>query len=365
MRLFQYAYSNPPYQLDVSKRGLVGVTMEIYPKFQYLANSISMTNTLIYPRNWNKNITVDPAKSFIDNGLKQVSWYNNDENLFPRIHKYYPISITLTEKHYDGGITTINLHNGDTTTNDRNSGIWIEKSLRSLLMKNTESFQKLVDTTTNLVNLGNQEQERVGTFSRNKDIFENPIRIYLKKSAGKQPDAEWTYCDESLLDDHPVARQTIGKYKVVIQSRIFGRVGLWLRNVEAERGSIEAEVLYPNETIGETWTMMKSFDTLVEAENFSRYMNDRVITELVALDYSKRSFGSFVPELGDYTDGNPLFAPDVLLSPDHEFFGRSLTERLLLFFGCSVGDLDVLSRMLLPEVQVNPPKMVLSRGELE
>lgn len=354
--MFNYAYSNPPYQRDSTGSGRSqGQASEIYHLFQYLASALSERTTMIYPKHWMNHLTMEPATVFYSSGLSYVGIYVNDECLFPTIHKEYPLSITVFENGYKGDIAVERLNDVDTQSkvlNNRDSDRLFDNDFTYSLFNSVADVPKLDLSPYYLVNTSNQEMLGWENFGYNTVGFNSPVAVYLKRSAGKQPDGEWVVCEKDFISRFPKVNDTFGKYKVVTQSRIFGRAGIWERSVVNSRGNIESVVLGPREFAGTTWGVLGVFDTETEANNFSNYLNLRFVTELIGLDFSSQSFGSQVPDLLDYTNGNPLFTPDNELPVDHPYFGYGLRERLFDFFGFD----DMMKRKIvgLGDLGVNP-----------
>src|SRR5699024_1577780 len=96
--------------------------------------------------------------------------------------------------------------------------------------------------------------------------------------------------------------------------------------------NINCEVLSPNELFSTTKYLIGAFDTKEEAQNFCDYMNSQFATELISMDYSKKDFGQFVPNLKNYTSNNPIFTHNTNLKQNHPYYELSLDERLYLYF---------------------------------
>lgn len=108
---------------------------------------------------------------------------------------------------------------------------------------------------------------------------------------------------------------------------------------------LQSRVFKPGELFGLTWGQIREFDDYNEAQNFSNYINTMIIARLAYLDYSRTTFGSFIPELNDYSDNNPLFQTDDELGENHEYFGLTLNERLYKLFKLTKDEIAIVENV--------------------
>lgn len=318
---FSGVLSNPPYQLATGsgEDGKKKFSLQIFPLFQEVANAVAPYTSMVYPANWQKDITKELAQHLLSHGLKLSDYYHGDVLFGAAIRKNFPISVVYTDERYDGPVFI----NG--SPRDRKNKVWIGSDLHARLVEAVSGLPTLCGVTdlTDWSNIEDTGEEFFGSPAG----LESPVSIYIKARPGKQADGGTYYVERSVLARR-FPQLDVSRYKVATQSRIVGRLGLFIDCVVNGIGHIEAKVFGPDEMFGTTWTLMREFETKEEADNFTAYVNSLLVSELFYLDFSKKSFGSFVPDLEDYTNANPLFTDDNELPADHEYIGLSLNDRI-------------------------------------
>lgn len=332
MNKFNYAISNPPYQEDVQKIRK-RVTMEIFPYFQHFGTFTSERTAMIYPATWQKNLSENLGLFLLKNGLKRSNNYNG-QTIFYGI--YIVVSITMTENNYSGTITV-----NDKRVIDRDITHWVDSDKSFILYNATKNMPKirggvmLAPTETNVQD-------------SNLDYYDAPneknnIRMLIKSKPGTQPDSDWYYLNrKQLLNKYPDYH--IDKYKVCVRSAGLGRQTVFTEIVFTRRGGqgLRTAVFAPGDTHGKTWDQLAEFNTLEEAQNYSNYLNTMLIAHLAHLDYSRKTFGSYIPDLKDYSNKNALFMPDDELGTTHEYYHVDLEHRLYKYFNLSPDDIKLL-----------------------
>lgn len=302
-KLFTYTVSNPPYQMDSSKgKNSTGTrtSIDIFPDFHKCAVKYSDHVIMIYPATWQKNINKGHGKWLIENGLKSACNYSAQELFGGSIKKGIIVSVINTIVDYDKDIYS----NG--IARSRDIPIWIEDDNYYLLYKNIIKWEgKFLSGAEYITNLSNIKDSGLNFCDNSKDI-KHPVKTYIKKNPGKQADANYYYIDLKEINDFikTSGKFDIDKYNVVIQSAVFGRQSIFDSMIKG-RGSIQARVFEPYQAAGLTLASIRSFDTEEEATNFVNYMNSNIVSQLLYFDYSRKTFGSFVPDLEDYSDNNP------------------------------------------------------------
>lgn len=327
---FDYCIGNPPYQENTQKPGSkTKTTRDIFPEFQKVASAIAHISSMIYPATWQKNMGDGLGKFLKENGLRRCDYYNSTD-VFPQIRGNYPLSIPHGERGYGGGIQ-INGH-----SRPRGEKIWVDSREKVALVEATKSHDKLRGGAKHLTAASNAQElsEILGiTFSKEARA-ENPISIYIKKKPGSQADGGTYYISQADADTIllPEMRSTaLNIYKVATRSRTAGRLPVF-NDVLNTVGNLQCRVFAPGEIFSLTWMLLKTFPTAIEAENFKSYANTKFFISLTALDISRASYASWVPDLGDYTAANLLFAKDSDLPHGHRYRGKNLEQRLLLYF---------------------------------
>lgn len=85
---------------------------------------------------------------------------------------------------------------------------------------------------------------------------------------------------------------------------------------------------------GRSTVMLFESESQEEQENFFNYANTQFFESLIRSTLASRTkyLGWFVPDLGDYSNNNPLFAKDCDLPHNHSYIGLTLEERLAKLF---------------------------------
>lgn len=321
-KLFDYVISNPPYQVDISKgkERSVGTrtSKDVFPDFHKLGVEMASNVVMIYPATWQKKITAGFGKWLFDNGLKSAYNYDAYDVFSGAVKKGILVSVLSSSDGYVGDVVV----NG--SLRPRNTPVWINSERDYVIYENTSTWTgEFLSGAASLTDLSNVKDSGLN-FSQTPEKMESPVRMYIKKNPGKQADAGYFYVEESQIRKHintPGDHYDFTKYNVLIQSAVFGRQSIFDSMIKG-RGSIQARVFEPRETAGLTLASLRSFDIREEAEHFAAYMNTKMVSRLLYFDYSKRTFASFVPDLGDYTSNNPDIDWDEPLEPQLlELFG--------------------------------------------
>lgn len=299
--LFDYCVSNPPYQKDVAKKqNRTSTSVDIFPLFHTISQKLCNTITMIYPAGWQKNISSGFGGWLYNNGLFSSENYNVQDVFDKSVERGFVVSVVSTNCRYKRDI----LVNG--SPRDRDVPVWISTQAADILYRRTREWSNgYLGGVSKLTTLRNLQVDNIMVLddvSSDDDV----VMVYVKQKPGKQADAKFFPVEKSVLLPH-VADNTkcfhYGKYNVVTRDAILGRQPLFSRMM-GDQGSILSRVLSPDEVSGVTWMSVRWFDTEEEANNFSKYLNSKPVSFLIGLDYSRRSFAGFVPDLGDYTNNN-------------------------------------------------------------
>ena len=325
--IFQHAISNPPYQAETGTPKASGArtSVDIYPAFQLLASTIAGRTTMVYPASWQKNIQWGLGKHLLDNGLMESRFYPSQEIFDRSIRENFPISVVLSQRGYSGEVRA----NG--VSIPRDIPVWIDSPLTKAMLEASKKWSgEHLGGVVDEVAFSNVEYAREGglVVEKNPDEFHAPVELYIKAKPGKQPDGSIWYVERESV---PPGVE-IDTHRVCVRSALIGRLGHF-NDAIATCGNIDLR-LYPASRVhSTTHATIKGFSTEAEARNFKAYLESECITALVKLDFSKKGFASYVPDLEDYTIDNPLFMEDDHLPPGHEYRGVPLEKRLRLFYG--------------------------------
>lgn len=329
MRLFDHCISNPPYQIEHAVKRSGASTSnsrrstDIFPNFQQLGSAIALNTAMIYPATWQKDIAKGFGEFLVKHGLRKAPTHRGEE-IFEGI--FLPVSLTYSNSGYSGPIES-----APGVVLSRGSNLWIDSPVRAMLHEATKDFPKLRGGFIKPPPIANAATCAIPLRESREDASD--IALLLKRSPGKAPDSKWFYAAREdfteIYSDYP-----IGEYRVAVRAAIVGRQSIFMDTVFVRRGGngLRAMVFPPGEAHGVTWLDMRSFKTLAEAENFSKYVSTMLAAHLTYLCYSRAEFAKYVPELGDYSAANPIFQ--------------------------SVGDLRELQRRLCELFEIADPSMI-------
>lgn len=317
-KIFDYVISNPPYQVDISKgkERSVGTrtSRDVFPDFHKLGVEMARNVVMIYPATWQKKITAGFGKWLFDNGLKSSENHLAKDVFNGSIEPSIMLSIVDTQSGYSGDIDI------EDSPRLRTMPAWISSDMDNLIYEKTREWSGCyLSGATYMTTLTNLHDSQIPIINPEDTVDNNNslCTIYIKRKPGKQADADFFNIRESDIEDYltaPGEHYDFNKYNVVIQSAVFGRQSVFDRMLR-QIGTIQARVFDEKTAAGITLASLRSFDTREEAEHFAAYMNSKLVGRLLYFDYSKKTFASFVPDLGDYTSDNPDINWDEPLVP--------------------------------------------------
>lgn len=298
---FDYCVSNPPYQLEVGKKSnRTSNSVDIFPSFHEEASVFSNEQIMISPSTWQKSLQSGHGKWLIDNGLYSSDNYEAQSLFGKVIKKGIIVGVVHAKKGYTGDIFI------GGQKRSRETPVWTRDEESYTLFQSTRDYDgEFLSGATYMTDLSNVETSGID-FSDTSEGMRSPVRMYIKAKPGKQADADFYWVEEDDVTKHIADNDsnfTYGKYNVLVQSAIFGRQSIFDGMLEGA-GCVQARTYPPKQIAGRTLASIKSFDTQQEADNFCLYMNSAFVSTLLYFDYSRRTFASYVPDLGDYTDNN-------------------------------------------------------------
>ena len=302
VKMFDYVVSNPPYQVITSKSSTGrSYATGIYDKFHKYAYELTDEVIMVYPATWQRDLTAGHGKWLVDSGLKSAYNFDGQDLFGQSIRKDYPITIVHTSCGYNG-----DMHADNDFIISRKEENWISQKNIQLLVEKTKDCKKLnlsnLITDTSIKNVPQLESQGILLHKDNNKI-EDPVKIYIKKTAGTIADSENFYVSRTEILDK--FSGDIDKAKTAIRTRFFIQNQAFNEVVNDPSDSFRIQVFDKNHIFGQTLTELREFDTFVEATNFANYLNSRFATLLLSIKRKKKGFGSLVPDLEDYTDSNP------------------------------------------------------------
>lgn len=321
---FDYAVSNPPYQQASPKKNPDAQrirVVDIFPEFQQLSSTIADKTTLIYPATWQRKPQQNLALFLKDHGLVASEYYNGSR-VFESIVSDFPLSVVQTDSTYTGDVKI------DTLYRPRYEPVWIDHPAKSLLYDATKNMPKFSGArdVSNLQNIATSGLP----FVENPEALTFPVTVYIKREPGTQADGGWYYVERSAIEPVLFDTTVLDQYSVSMPSSILNRMRFFNHQLY-NRKTLGAKVFGINATHSQTYIQLRTFETLAEAEHFAKYVNSRFFHILSSFDFSKATFGSYVPDLEDYTSDNPNFDWDKPLDPQlYRFVGLSTEEAAMI-----------------------------------
>lgn len=293
---FDVVIGNPPYQIGVvsenqAEDSLAKATaIPIYQKFVTQAKKINPEYlTMIIPARWfagGRGLDEFRTEMLTDTKIKVLHDFFDSTDCFPGVDISGGICYFLRDKKHNSKCKFISHKHNQLTSIERDlSEYGDDKFVRfnealSILYK----VKKYKEDTIDMF-MSSQNPFGFGTNFRyfKNEPFDNALKLYAYPKNG--------WIDRSIVITN---QDIISKYKVFIA------------NAYGERGKFPYLVLgkpfigYQNEISTATYKVMKSFDTLKEAENFILYVKSKFFRFLVLLlkntQHAPRKVYQFVPQ---------------------------------------------------------------------
>ena len=146
-----------------------------------------------------------------------------------------------------------------------------------------------------------------------KDIdFSSEIKLFTNDRAGKAGRATWFIANRDVITRN---EDYIAQWQVVVSSA----------NAGGQKRDNQLEIIDNHSAFGRSRLALQSFNTYEEAKNFFNYVSSYFIRYAFLLtDEALTSLGKEVPDMGDYTDDNPLID-----------FKKDIDAQLCQMFGIS------------------------------
>lgn len=286
---FDVIIGNPPYQLN-DGGGTGSSAMPIYQKFIETAIELEPKYiSMIIPSRWfagGKGLDEFRSRMLSDKRMKALVDYPNAEDCFPGVSIEGGVCYFLWDSTHKGDCEVISMMDGKEVNRAIralddydvfvrfNNAIGI---LNKIKAKSESTLDKKVSSRKPFGLVSNFNDFK-------KKTFENSVKIYANKQIG--------YVDKDKIS---MNINLIYKYKVIL-SKAYGNGKSYPIQVTGK--PIVAE---PNSCCTETYLVISTFESQLEAENLAKYIKTRFFRFLVSLkkntqNTSKDRF-SFVPDL--------------------------------------------------------------------
>lgn len=274
VKKFDYAISNPPYQIKTGGRN-----GWFYTDFIYFGKLISLNSTMVTPSTFlntfdtTQGVDINLRK---DKGLKFVALYKTKE-LFE-----------------DVGVNEISI---------------------STFVNNFDNMGEYIEEKDGIISVKKPVLQK-------SDLHPDVLKILLTRINKTHHGVGDIISPRDPWKSEEFSKQNKEKYKAIFKEK----------NVTAVHAS---KVLKPNE-ISDHRYLASYFDTEQEAFNFLEYQKtkfyQKLVTENTTSHAGSAAIHNIVPDLIDYSHKNDIFKKDVELKEDNVFFGLSLNERLYKYF---------------------------------
>lgn len=332
---FDYAISNPPYQQSIAgemTKGKNGFVVNIFHEIYHTGKSIAENVTIIMPGGrWMQRSTgCQTMADYFFSVADTITWFpNGKEDNVHRIFDSVMINdgVAIVES-FSHSLQTLQLNGVERPRPARDEILPLRHHAVSILDKVTQQYtQNIQHRKSGRMVFGfasNWVEKHPELVSKTADTFENPIGAYLGNAiSGSGKRVEHFWIDRNTVDWTPERLATFGAWKVV------GTQG----NVSKDPAKTHYFLVEPDHVIGESWLVVGAFDTKEEAVNYQQYISSKFARYLLRESQGGkiRAWGTFVPDLGDYTAANPVMD-----------WSKSLDPQLYTVFGLTDAEIAVI-----------------------
>ena len=149
--------------------------------------------------------------------------------------------------------------------------------------------------------------------------FSSEIKLFTNDKAGKAGRATWFIASRDVITRN---EDYISQWQVVVSSA----------NAGGQKRDNQLEIIDNHSAFGRSRLALRSFSTHEEAKNFFDYVSSYFVRYAFLLtDEALTSLGKEVPDIKDYTDGNPFID-----------FKRNIDVQLCQLFGISDDEFEYM-----------------------
>lgn len=310
---FDFVLGNPPYQLETENETENGQkrSKSIFHLFQQEADSISNDGTiLVYPGGrWiqqsGRGVAQFGKNQLNDTRLKKVIFYSDAKQVFKDADIADGISIVLkNQKKNDNNFDYVYVNHeekksytlsapGDDILPLNPKYLTIIKKIKKSIIDNEICYlfnsilnQKLFGIESDFV----EKNPNAVRLYNGEPLRNNEVKLFTNDKAGKAGRAKWYVTNISNI---PKGKEYITKYKVIVSSA----------NAGGQKRDNQLEIVDNTSAFGRSRIALKTFDTLVEAQNFYKYCNSHFIRFAFLLtDEALGTLGKLVPDFMDYSN---------------------------------------------------------------
>lgn len=312
IKLFDYSISNPPYQAS-NHSEYNNNANNIFHYFYDNSIRFSTIVTMIFPggRWLQRSSKATIAAQFIYRTVNTIYWYPHDKQENWQITNIFP-TVTITDgiTIVQGSETQINdtlLHNDTTFQRPLNNEILPLTKQGSLIIKKisvNNNYESITHrkNTRNFFNIRSYFAERnpgkVVPYGEDYSVLQNPIEGMIaddNPGVKKRVKHYWIESDSIEWDENK--RKIFNSFKVCGNSA----------DLSKRAHEVKYRIVSPGMIVGESWTVIGSFDTYESADNYVKYLNTDIVKLLLRESSGGKSktWGYFVPDLEDYSNDNP------------------------------------------------------------
>lgn len=302
--IFDYTIGNPPYQVDKTTESNNNAN-NIFHLFYMQGYDQSENCTVIFPagRWMQRSVKGAQAAQQIYPTVKHINFYpnsveRNTQPVFPSVKVTDGVCIVKGDHDSCNHVVlgeTVFRRPGETEI------LPLGISLPSVAVKTITHFDKSISTRKLpraffglLSHFTERNPDKVYTGE-----FQGSVVAYLANAnKGVSKRVEKFYIDKDSVQWDSSREEVYGHYKVCAPQAM----------VSKHPQITKYKVVESDAVVGESWIIVGHFATEEEAVNYSRYLDTNIVRLL--LNESKggktKTWGYFVPDLGDYTSGDSL-----------------------------------------------------------
>ena len=347
-KMFDYVIGNPPYQKEssssVSKTNGQKPMTNIFQYFQKAADELTEdTSVLIYPGGrWihqsGKGMKNFGKTQINDKSLSVVEFFPDAEELFGDAASLSDGITIVTKNHKktSDGFTYIYSKKGDSfSIHADNPGenlmpldphdLPIEQKINAGIKNHGLNFlhdtilpRSLFPIESDFAEKNPSKVRRYNGFDEDID-FSSEIKLFTNDKAGKAGRATWFIASRDVITRN---EDYISQWQVVVSSA----------NAGGQKRDNQLEIIDNHSAFGRSRLALRSFSTHEEAKNFFDYVSSYFVRYAFLLtDEALTSLGKEVPDIKDYTDGNPFID-----------FKRNIDVQLCQLFGLSDDEFEYM-----------------------